>query len=294
IDEDALDDKEYTGSIISLLENAETFIKNNSITRWNIRGMNRIEESDYPQKAIREALVNAIIHRDYQITGSEIHVDLYDNRLEVSSPGGMMDGSKIQNMDLKHIHSMRRNLIISDLFGRLRFMERRGSGLNRIVNSYSNCIEKPRFYSEDNQFVVTLPNQNVGGRIESTVSEEDSILSEKDSIVSEEDSILSEQDSIVSEEDIIQVKKTASSKIKEQVEFETRIDAVLRDSTLVKTRTNTIKMFKKFGYGYSFNREKVGELFNVQNARASQIISLLIKNNIIERKQRDEYYFTKE
>lgn len=68
IDEDALDDKEYTGSIISLLENAETFIKNNSITRWNIRGMNRIEESDYPQKAIREALVNAIIHRDYQIT----------------------------------------------------------------------------------------------------------------------------------------------------------------------------------------------------------------------------------
>ncbi len=59
---DALDDKEYTGSIISLLENAETFIKNHSRVGWRIQGMKRIEVEDYPVRAIREAIVNAIIH----------------------------------------------------------------------------------------------------------------------------------------------------------------------------------------------------------------------------------------
>ena len=63
IDGDAIDDKEYTGSIISLLENAETFIKNNSKTSWKIEGMKRIEVNEYPERAIREAIVNAIIHR---------------------------------------------------------------------------------------------------------------------------------------------------------------------------------------------------------------------------------------
>ena len=69
VEGDAEDDKEYTGSIISLLSNAETFIKNNSKTSWEINGMHREEFEDYPTKAVREALVNAIIHRDYQILG---------------------------------------------------------------------------------------------------------------------------------------------------------------------------------------------------------------------------------
>lgn len=70
IEGDAEDDKEYMGSIIILLSNAETFIKNNSKTSWEIDGMIRKEFEDYPTKAVREALVNAIIHRDYQILGS--------------------------------------------------------------------------------------------------------------------------------------------------------------------------------------------------------------------------------
>ena len=60
------------------------FIKNNSHLSWKIEGMKRIENPDYPMRAVREALVNAIIHRDYQILGSEIHVDMYDDRLEIT------------------------------------------------------------------------------------------------------------------------------------------------------------------------------------------------------------------
>ena len=88
IEEDALDDKEFQGaSLITLLQNAEDFVRNNSKNPWSIRGMTREERSDYPYKAVREVLVNALIHRNYQILGSEIHVEVFDDRLEITSPG---------------------------------------------------------------------------------------------------------------------------------------------------------------------------------------------------------------
>ena len=96
LDEDALDDKEFQGaSLITLLQNAEDFVRNNSKNPWSIRGMTREEHSDYPYKAVREVLVNALIHRDYQILGSEIHVEVFDDRLEITSPGGMMNGRRV-------------------------------------------------------------------------------------------------------------------------------------------------------------------------------------------------------
>ena len=114
--------------------------------------MRREEHSDYPYRAVREVLVNALIHRDYQILGSEIHVDIFDDRLEIFSPGGMMNGQRIQDMDLRHIPSMRRNQVISDVFSRLHFMDRRGSGIDRIINSYAEVSQKPTFFSNTEFF----------------------------------------------------------------------------------------------------------------------------------------------
>ena len=160
VGEDALDDKEYEGNLLSLLENAEVFIKNNSRKSWGVSKMQRDEHEDYPHSSVREALINAIIHRDYQIIGSEIHIDMYPDRVEITSPEGMPDGSKIQALDVSTIPSMRRNMIISDVFGRLRIMERRGSGLSRIIDGYNDFEVKPAFYSESSYFRVTLPNKN--------------------------------------------------------------------------------------------------------------------------------------
>ncbi|WP_333502473.1 ATP-binding protein, partial [Lactobacillus delbrueckii] len=125
--------------------------------------MVREEKSDYPFKAVREVLVNALIHRNYQIIGTEIHVDIFDDRMEIMSPGGMMSGSRIQNMNKEHIPSMRRNEKISDIFGRLGFMDRRGSGIQRILNSYKNYSQEPTFYSDENIFLVTMPNRSFTG-----------------------------------------------------------------------------------------------------------------------------------
>lgn len=87
--------------------------------------------SDYCERSVFEALVNALIHRDYLILGSEVHIDIYDDRLTIYSPGGMADGTRIQERDLSSISSTRRNPILADIFGRLGYMERQGSGFGK-------------------------------------------------------------------------------------------------------------------------------------------------------------------
>ena len=110
---EALDDIEVEGSILYQLEEVLRFIRVNNKKMWKKTENRRIEMPDYPERAIQEALVNAIIHRDYSIVGSEIHVDIYDNRLEIYSPGGMFDGTFIQERNTDTISSKRRNPIIN-------------------------------------------------------------------------------------------------------------------------------------------------------------------------------------
>lgn len=133
--EDAVDDREYSGNLIMLLENGFNFIKNHNTKAWKKLPRTRVEYYDYNERVITEVLVNALIHRMYDIIGAEIHIDIYDDRLEISSPGGMYDGSIIQNEDILNIPSKRRNPIIADVFQRLDFMERRGSGFKKIYEA---------------------------------------------------------------------------------------------------------------------------------------------------------------
>ena len=154
---DALDSDEYQGNAISLLADALKFVRHNSSIKWKKTGSGRIEMPDYPSEAVHEALVNALVHRDYMIQGSEIHVDMYDDRLEIVSPGGMADGNLIQDLDIDDVASIRRNPIICDIFSRLKLMERRGSGLRKMVDQYPEDTV-PSFRSTAQTFVAALPN----------------------------------------------------------------------------------------------------------------------------------------
>lgn len=163
--EEALNDSEFEGSILLLLQNTENFIKVNTKKKWKKGNESRIEMPDYPERAIQEVLVNAIIHRDYAVIGSEIHIDIYDDRIEIYSPGGMFDGSFIQEQNIMEISSLRRNPIIADLFNRIHLMERRGSGLKKIISSYQNAInytqeKEVEFKSTQKDFKVILKNLN--------------------------------------------------------------------------------------------------------------------------------------
>ena len=125
----------------------------------------RVDKPDYADRAVFEALVNALIHRDYSVVGSEVHVDMYDDRLDIYSPGGMVDGSLIQELDIEEVPSIRRNPTIADIFHRLDFAERQGSGLRKIREETAHLYgytEKfaPRFVSTPSAFHVILKNMN--------------------------------------------------------------------------------------------------------------------------------------
>lgn len=163
--QDALDDAEYTGSLITLLQEGEAFVKRNSHKGWFKEPDRRVELPDYPERSVTEGIVNALIHRDYLVFGSEVHIDIFDDRLEIYSPGGMFDGINIQDRDIMTVPSQRRNPIIADVFTRLIYMERRGSGFKKIIEDYQfqhNYTEElaPVFRSEHGSFFLTLKNLN--------------------------------------------------------------------------------------------------------------------------------------
>lgn len=135
---DVLDDKEFSGSLVVLLENGLDFVRTNSKVKWQKAGEERIELPDYPKRSVLEGLVNALIHRQYLDLGSEVHIDLFDDRLEIYSPGGMCDGSLVQEQDIDKVPSKRRNPVIADIFNRLKYMERRGSGFKKIQSVYQS------------------------------------------------------------------------------------------------------------------------------------------------------------
>ena len=162
---DAFDDAEYSGSVISLIDNGEAFIKRNAKKMWRKTANSREEMPEYVERSYHEALVNAIAHRDYLIYGSEVHIDIFDNRMEIYSPGGMPDGSVIQERDPLMVPSTRRNPVLADIFNRLCYMERKGSGFGKIIGGYEFQInydesKKPSFRSDRYQFTVIMPNLN--------------------------------------------------------------------------------------------------------------------------------------
>jgi len=110
---------------------------------------------------VLETLVNHFIHRDYTVIGSEVHLDIYDDRLIVTSPGGMYNGLLIQDLDIFDVSSERRNPILANVMAQLDYMEKRGSGLTRIcnetkaLNGYKEEL-KPIFKSTPTQFQTII------------------------------------------------------------------------------------------------------------------------------------------
>ncbi len=181
---EAMDDVELEGSVISQLQDAVSFVRNNSRKKWWKENDHREELPDYPERAITETIANAIIHRDYMQMGSEIHIDMYDDRLEIYSPGGMIDGRLIQQLDPLTVPSKRRNPLLADFFNRLGLTERRGSGMKKIINTYKQYehlkgYHVPEFKSNASEFHVRLWNLNFANEIIEEINIDDSPISEE-------------------------------------------------------------------------------------------------------------------
>lgn len=151
------DRKEIGGSLFTQLEEVFRYIDFYNKTHASFKGLTRIDKRDYPENAIREALLNAIIHREYSFSGS-ILVNLYDDRFEVVSLGGIVPGLTIDAI-LSGI-SQTRNEKLANVFYRLNYVEAYGTGIPRILETYSGYIIKPTISATDSSFSIVLPNMN--------------------------------------------------------------------------------------------------------------------------------------
>lgn len=257
-----------------MLRHAEGFVKNNSKHPWRVKGMQRQESSDYPYEAVREALVNAIIHRDYQNVGAEIHVDMFADRMEISSPGGMLDGRRIQDCNPYQVPSIRRNKLISDLFARLHYMDRRGSGFNRILSAYEGYESQPVLTSDTVQFLVTLPlrlsNEMAGNTSSFTSKNTGSEVTTTDlmdkSVVSTTNNRITEKDKSV---------------------FQARIKTHFRQ----RNADVLYRLFCKYEYKYPFNKQAIMAQSGITARAAEQLLSKCVDLEIMRHQRRDEYYF---
>ena len=169
--DDALDSREYQGNLLTLLDAGVQFMTLHNKKGWIKLPNRRLDTPDYSDRALFEALVNALIHRDYSELGSEVHIDIYDNRLVIYSPGGMFDGSLIQNRDVNEVPSRRRNPILADVFTQFGYMEKRGSGLRKIRNETAKLPgftneKRPTFRSQYESFFTEILNNNYSGEVQ--------------------------------------------------------------------------------------------------------------------------------
>lgn len=152
----AKDDIEYYGSVLVQIENSMEFIKKHMSNGWVKEGkLARKEIPEYDLDALREALINAEAHRQYLMRGTNIEVGFYNDRIEIISCGGLESRRKLEDF-LKKTTSTRRNQLVCDIFSRLDFMERRGSGIVKIFQAYKDDKKKPKIELFDDIFCVTF------------------------------------------------------------------------------------------------------------------------------------------
>jgi ATP-dependent DNA helicase RecG len=148
---------EFTGSILKQMEEAFQYINTQNNLHSSIVLLKREDHPDYPLYAIREALINSIVHRDYDYSGS-ILINIYDDRIEFISIGGLVKGLTLA--DIMGGVSQPRNTIIANIFYRLELIESYGTGIRRIIESYEGSKNQPTFSPAPASFVVILPNRN--------------------------------------------------------------------------------------------------------------------------------------
>lgn len=149
------DRKELEGSLFAQLNEAYKTIDFYNGTKATFENLIRKDKRDYPQDAIREALLNAIVHRDYSFSGSTI-INIYSNHIEFISLGGLVSGMSLEAAMLGA--SQPRNEKLANLFYRMKLIEAYGTGISKIMSAYEGMNIKPEFKNVKGAFRVLLPN----------------------------------------------------------------------------------------------------------------------------------------
>lgn len=147
-----VDRVEVLGNPITMIEESLKFVKKSVSVKYAVTGEAQHKELyEYPLVAVREAIINAVMHRDYFYNGSHIYLHIFSDRLEIENPGGLPPGLGIEDLGKR---SVRRNRTIADLLYRAKFVEQIGSGIQRMKRALKDNGNPPMEISATNFFVV--------------------------------------------------------------------------------------------------------------------------------------------
>lgn len=167
------DRREFTGSLFRQLEDMYAYLDLRNRTSATFEGLYRVDKRDYPEEALREALLNSIVHRDYSYSAGTL-ISVYDDRIEFVSVGGLPTG--IEREDIMLGLSVCRNPKLAAVFYRLKLIEAYGTGIPKIMNAYADSALKPKIEVTPNAFKITLPNLNSSAQSSGATTAEGEIM----------------------------------------------------------------------------------------------------------------------
>lgn len=151
------DRHEFTGSLVQQLNDVYSYIDLQNQTRAVFDKLHHIDTRDYPEVAVREALLNVLVHRDYGFSASAL-VNIYTDRIEFVSVGGLLPGIELE--DVMVGLSICRNQNLANVFYQLGLIEAYGTGIHKIMKAYEQIGKMPLIETTNNAFKITLPNIN--------------------------------------------------------------------------------------------------------------------------------------
>ena len=155
------DRKEFVGSLFRQMDEVYDFIDFRNQTHSSFEKLRRIDRRDYPEAAVREALLNLLVHREYSYRASSF-ISMYADRIEFTSIGGLMNGVTLKDVTMGI--SVCRNVKLANVFYRLELIEACGTGILKIMNAYEGTGLTPQIEASDNAFKIILPNLNAETR----------------------------------------------------------------------------------------------------------------------------------
>lgn len=209
------DRREFSGSLMKQMNEVYDFIDFRNQTRATIEKLQRIDVRDYPEIAVRESLLNLLVHRDYSFSASAF-IRIYEDRIEFVSIGGLMPGIELE--DIMEGLSVCRNQDLANVFYRLHLIEAYGTGLEKIMKAYEGMQEKPQIQTTKNAFKIILPNINAKYTLENssvwtTKTDTNSIMETEASLSEAEEKILEyvREHGVITKNDVISLLEVSAS-----------------------------------------------------------------------------------
>ena len=171
------DRREFSGSLFEQMNEAYDYIDFRNQNHSTFLKLHRIDRRDYPEAAVREALLNLLVHREYSFRASSF-ISVYLDRIEFTSIGGLISGMTLQ--DVMMGISVCRNAKLANVFYRLELIEAYGTGIRKIMEAYEGSVRKPKIEVTENAFKITIPNRNISNSSdEETEDQKESVEQEK-------------------------------------------------------------------------------------------------------------------